>query len=73
MPHLGNLPGMPPASMGAKHMSATDFLAGGGAMGARIRARDWSASSIGPPEAWPQSLRTALSIMAHSGFPAYLA
>ena len=73
MPHIGNLPGMPPASIGAKRMGATDFLAGGGIMGARIRAHDWSASSIGPPEAWPQSLRTALSIMLHSGFPAYLA
>lgn len=54
-------------------MIATDFLAGGGAMGARIRAHDWSASSIGPPVAWPQSLRTALSLVLHSGFPAYLA
>ena len=54
-------------------MGVADFLAGGGAMGARIRAHDWSASSIGPPEAWPQSLRTALRIVLHSGFPAYLA
>ena len=54
-------------------MTATDFLAGGGAMRARIRAHDWSTSSIGPPGAWPQSLRTVLSLVLHSGFPAYLA
>lgn len=39
-----------------------DWLLGGGEMGALIRAHDWSASPIGLPKAWPQSLRTALSI-----------
>ena len=50
-----------------------EFLAGGGAMGARVRARNWSTSPLGPVEAWPQALRTALSIALNSGFPAYLA
>jgi signal transduction histidine kinase len=35
---------------------------GGGAMGERIRAKDWSSSPIGPLEQWPSSLRTALSL-----------
>ena len=48
---------------------AFDFLAGGGEMGARIRAHDWSASPLGDPRGWPQSLRSALSICVHSSFP----
>jgi PAS domain S-box-containing protein len=46
-----------------------DFLAGGGNMGERIRAHDWTANPLGPPEQWPQSLRSALSICLHSSFP----
>ena len=45
------------------------FLAGGGRMGALIRAHDWSSSPLGEPESWPQSLRSALSICLHSSFP----
>jgi hypothetical protein len=37
------------------------FLAGGGEMGERIRAMDWSTTSLGPVDGWPQSLRSALS------------
>lgn len=44
------------------------WLSGGGAMGERIRARDWSSSPLGPLEHWPPSLRTALSLSLH--FPA---
>ena len=32
------------------------FMKGGGDMGSRMRAMDWSTSSLGPPENWPQSL-----------------
>jgi PAS domain S-box-containing protein len=38
------------------------FLAGGGETGAILRARDWTASPLGPPEAWPQALRHAVSL-----------
>lgn len=34
-----------------------------------IRQRDWSATPVGPMEAWPPSLRTALSICLESRFP----
>jgi signal transduction histidine kinase len=37
------------------------FLAGGGEMGERIRAMDWSTTPLGPVDNWPQSLRSALS------------
>ena len=39
------------------------FLAGGGEMGAMMRAHDWSTSPAGPPENWPQSLRSAVGLM----------
>lgn len=42
-------------------------------MGARIQAYDWSASPLGPPEMWPQDLRTVLRVMLHSKFPTCLA
>jgi PAS domain S-box-containing protein len=45
------------------------FLAGGGALGALIAARDWSASPIGPIEGWPQSLKTATAILLRSSVP----
>ncbi|WP_066921347.1 PAS domain-containing protein [Methylobacterium sp. CCH5-D2] len=39
------------------------FLPPGGETSAEIRARDWSATSLGPSEHWPQALRNALSLM----------
>ncbi len=42
-------------------------------MGALMRATDWSATAVGPVERWPQSLRTALSILLETGFPMYIA
>jgi PAS domain S-box-containing protein len=50
--------------------SDAPFLAGGGAMGARMRAYDWSATCLGAPEGWPQSLKTAASMVLGSKFPA---
>lgn len=38
-------------------------------MARRIRDFDWTAHPFGPPEHWPQSLRSALSICLHSAFP----
>ena len=46
--------------------NAPAWLAGGGEMGARIRAFDWSRTALGPPEAWPQSLCSALNTMLAS-------
>jgi PAS domain S-box-containing protein len=57
----------PAATLGAS--DALDCLAGGGRMGALMRAFDWSTTPLGPAETWPQSLRTAVSIMLASGFP----
>jgi signal transduction histidine kinase/ActR/RegA family two-component response regulator len=49
------------------------FLLGGGEMARRIAAHDWGATPLGPIDAWPQSLRTALSLMLNSRLPSYMA
>src|SRR5215472_3049677 len=45
------------------------FLAGGGEMGERTRAFDWSTTPVGPVGGWPQSLKTAVSICLGSRYP----
>jgi PAS domain S-box-containing protein len=52
--------------------TSADFLAGGGEMGALTRAYDWSASPLGKPETWPQSLRTALRILLNTNHPMFI-
>src|SRR6188768_1887268 len=47
-------------------------LAGGGEMGELTRAKDWSKTSLGPPESWPKSLQITLSILLNSKFPMFL-
>ncbi len=49
------------------------FLAGGGEMGERMRALDWSRTPLGPPENWPQSLRTVVRILLTSRFAMWMA
>ena len=49
-----------------------NFLAGGGEMGALIRAHDWTRTPLGPPDAWPQSLRTAARLMLNTRHPIYI-
>lgn len=48
------------------------FLAGGGEAGRLIAGYDWRATSLGPIERWPQSLRTTVSILLHSPAPIVL-
>ncbi len=50
----------------------SDFLSGGGDMGARMRAFDWSQTPLGPTEAWPQSLKTAVRLMLNSRYPMFV-
>jgi hypothetical protein len=45
---------------------AATWLAGGGELGALIRTLDWAATPLGPVERWPQSLRSAVSILLPS-------
>ena len=48
------------------------FLKGGGEMGERMRAFDWSSSAVGPAAEWPESLKTAVSICIGSRYPIVL-
>jgi len=38
-------------------------------MRARVRDFDWTATSIGPRDKWPESLKLMLSVILDSGFP----
>lgn len=48
------------------------FLDGGGELGELTRNYDWSSTPVGPIELWPQSLRTLVGTILHSGFPMFL-
>jgi PAS domain S-box-containing protein len=49
--------------------SIESVLSGGGEMGERMRAFDWSTTALGPLEHWPQSLRICARIILGSGYP----
>ncbi|ADB36221.1 ATP-binding protein [Spirosoma linguale] len=53
--------------------SLEPFLAGGGEMGHLIRSLDWAKTPLGPISAWPQSLRTSVSLCLSSTFPILIA
>ena len=52
--------------------SSLTFLAGGGDLGARMRAYDWAATSLGPAALWPQSLKTCIRIILTSRQPMFV-
>lgn len=55
------------------HSDETAFFAGGGELGAMMRAHDWSTSPLGPPDRWPQSLRSVVGLLLTSKFPMFVA
>lgn len=63
---------MESASSPTSNLTASEFLSGGGEMGKLTRHYDWSAHTIGPISAWPQSLKTTVSIILNSRFPMFL-
>jgi PAS domain S-box-containing protein len=46
---------------------------GDGGMRLRMRRHAWAETPLGPIEAWPPALRTAVDMMLHSAFPMFLA
>ncbi|MFV2117111.1 SpoIIE family protein phosphatase [Streptomyces sp. Act-28] len=42
-------------------------------VGRDLAAVDWAATPLGPPENWPQSLRTTVSVLLSSRFPMWMA
>ncbi|MBP2479330.1 PAS domain S-box-containing protein [Crossiella equi] len=53
--------------------ASADVFAADREVGPDLAAVDWSATPLGPPAHWPQSLRTAVSILLSSRFPMWLA
>jgi signal transduction histidine kinase len=51
---------------------AETVFAGGGEMGARMRAIDWSKTRLGPIASWPQSLKTCVRIVLTSRQPMFV-
>ncbi len=49
------------------------FLDGGGEVGERLRALDWAATPMGPPDSWPVSLKTVVRMMLDSRYAMWLA
>jgi len=64
--------GQPSHESPSRRTDVSQVLAGGGEMGALARALDWCQGPVGPVDTWPQSLRTALSILLESKFPMLL-
>ena len=49
------------------------FLDAPGEVAKLMRDHHWSESPLGPPESWPQSLRSVVSLMLRSRFPMFVA
>ncbi len=50
----------------------SDWLQAGGNLASRIWEYDWSKTPLGPLQAWPQSLRTAVNLMLNSQHPIWI-
>ncbi|MET9368825.1 SpoIIE family protein phosphatase [Streptomyces griseoflavus] len=53
--------------------AGTDVFAADEEVGGDLALVDWSATPLGPPEQWPQSLQTAVSILLSSRFSMWMA
>jgi PAS domain S-box-containing protein len=53
--------------------SALAFLATPGEMADAVRRHDWASTPLGPPEHWPQSLKTVVGLMLATSQPMFLA
>ena len=50
----------------------SDVFAGGGRMGAAMRAYDWGSSPLGAPEGWPQPLKTLVGLLLAADQPMFI-
>src|SRR6185436_20148483 len=60
------------SKMREANQSGASFVSEGGEMGERIRAFDWSSTSLGPPQGWPQALKNALRLILHSRYQMFV-
>ena len=54
------------------HPADHSLFAGGGDVGRLMRLIDWSATPLGPPEQWPQSLRAVIRILLTSRYAMWM-
>ena len=62
----------PKTSIVTPHHGSAQLFAGGGETGAMLAAIDWTNTSLGPVEGWPQALRTSVRICLSSLHPIIL-
>jgi PAS domain S-box-containing protein len=60
---------MPRETEQAVPVQPVQIFTGGGELGRLMRAHDWSSTPLGPPDAWPPSLRVVVGIVLSSGYP----
>lgn len=56
----------------ADRVDINEMLAGGGEMGALVRSKDWSTTSLGPIASWPQALKSVVSTLLNSRNPMFV-
>src|SRR5215217_4248316 len=66
------LSSLPSLASEQRSPSGRQFLTGGSEMEARIRAFDWAATSLGPLDEWPQSLKTTVRLMLTTRHPMFI-
>ncbi|MEX2593826.1 MAG: hypothetical protein WD426_13715 [Anditalea sp.] len=59
--------------MSAHNLEQDNNNSGGREMAKLVHSIDWSKTSLGPIDKWPQSLRTAVSLCLASNFPISIA
>ncbi len=62
-----------PMTRSSDALPAPDFLAHDGEAAALLRAHDWRSSPLGPPDAWPEPLKTLVGVMLGSNQPMFVA
>ncbi|MDH6227225.1 SpoIIE family protein phosphatase [Streptomyces sp. MJP52] len=63
----------PSPSAGRPEPAGSDVFAADPEVARDLATVDWAATPLGPPEGWPQSLRTAVSILLSSRFSMWMA
>jgi PAS domain S-box-containing protein len=68
---MSSMAGGPTAArhLAARSKGSVGFLADAGEMGERTRTLDWANTAVGPIDAWPASLKSAVSICLGSRHP----
>ncbi|MET7950988.1 SpoIIE family protein phosphatase [Micromonospora sp. NPDC005324] len=61
------------SSAAQRPFTRADAFAGDGEIGRDLAKVDWASTPLGDPADWPQSLRTAVSILLSSRFPMWMA